>query len=160
MKKIILVLLVLVSVGCSLGDEILDDVFKSHINKSEIYYHVDFDNMRSYMDIVFYLNEHITYKEDAFYGWDDYWQSPQETFERGYGDCEDFAIAFINIYYVIFGEKCNLVVVWDSREVVAGGIINHAIIELNLGGLIDPRSGKAYPKSSVNYRYAFDLFFY
>ncbi|MFZ3183976.1 MAG: transglutaminase-like cysteine peptidase [Pseudomonas sp.] len=41
-----------------------------------------------------FFNRHIRYGEDAeLWQQSDYWASPQETLERGAGDCEDFALA-------------------------------------------------------------------
>lgn len=41
-----------------------------------------------------FFNTHIRFAEDIdLWGVSDYWASPEETLERGAGDCEDFALA-------------------------------------------------------------------
>lgn len=40
-----------------------------------------------------FLNAHLTFHEDqALFGQVDYWQSPEEVFRLGKGDCEDYAL--------------------------------------------------------------------
>ena len=40
-----------------------------------------------------YMKNNLIYRSDrSIFGQDDYWQTPQEMFERGTGDCEDFAL--------------------------------------------------------------------
>lgn len=164
MKKIILVVLVvMMSLSCSLGydvySEVQDEIFKIKINKSDIFYHDDFLELETVSDISDYLAEHVTYKMDEWNGYLDYWQTPQETFERGFGDCEDFVILFINIYYVVFGEKCDLVGIDNSREVVEGGIATHAIIQLPSGLYYNARNGYIWEGCTPKYIYDFNLLF-
>ena len=162
MKKIVLILLVLVSVGCSLYDsiysEIADDTYEREIQKANIFYHEDFYTLHSISDIQEYLNKNMEYKSDGGDG--DVWSTAKEIFTRGYGDCEDYAILFINIYYVVFGVKLSVVAIASYREVVAGGEAGHLLVELSTNILISPRSGRIDRSSPVLYRYSFDLFFY
>lgn len=46
---------------------------------------IHFDSLNEIYD---YLNAHITYKSDEW----EYWQAPQDTIDKGTGDCEDYAI--------------------------------------------------------------------
>lgn len=164
MKKIILVVLVMMmSLSCSLGYDVYsgiqDEIFKIKINKSGIFYHEDFLELKTVSDISNYLDKHVTYKMDEWNGRLDYWQTPQETFKRGFGDCEDFVILFINIYYVVFGEKCDLVGVYTNREVVEGGDVNHSIVRLSTGEYYEATGGFFWGDCTPRYTYDFNLLF-
>lgn len=156
MKKIIVVLLVVMSFGCSIYDVTMDAVYISKIKKAEIYYHEDFKALHSLDDIHTYLNTHIDYKQDTW----DTWSTTEEILTRGYGDCEDFAIAFMNIYFVVFGEKLDFILVDLSRTVVKGGWIDHALIISSNGNSLSPQSGEINQSYEICFKYNFDLFFY
>ena len=51
----------------------------------------------------------------------DYWQTPQETFRRGAGDCEDFALAWW----------------WTARQWGVGRELRDVVGEARLGWLLD-----------------------
>ena len=155
MKKIIMIVLVLVSVGCSLYDYGMDYYFMQKIQKTDIYYHEDFNELHTIDDIRTYLNDKIKYRSDKT----EYWSTTKETLTKGYGDCEDYAIAFMNIYYVVFNEKCDLAAVHTKqRTVVQGGFVNHALILLPNDILISPRSNMKVHEE-IKFIYQFDLFF-
>lgn len=161
MKKIILGVLIVMSFSCALDSsfssieisENTDRAIEEKINKTEIYYSEDFDSLRNIADIINYMQSKIEYKIDSV----DTWSSPKEVLNRGYGDCEDFAIVFMNIYYVVTGVKCNLINVL-SREVVNGGNVNHSMILLENDRIISPQNGQEY-LYYIGYKYSFDLFF-
>ena len=66
---------------------------------------------------------------------------------------------FMNIYYVLYNEKCTFVCVWAGRESGGGGKINHAVVQLPDGNIIDPKTGELCNHYDIEYRYDFDLFF-
>lgn len=68
----------------------------------------------------------------------------------------------MNIYYVVFGEKCSMVLVYNdaNRKVIAGGVSSHALVQLENGVLLEPQVvGEINQAASVAYRYFFALFF-
>jgi hypothetical protein len=157
MKKIIILLLVVgFSFGCSLYNELADDVYESRIQKSEVYYHEDFTSLRTVKDIQDYVYNTLQYAKDTT----DTWNMAKETLTKGYGDCEDFAILFMNIYYVVFGEKLDFVLVDMLRSVNKGGLIDHVIVLRNDGTYIGSRGEQISQNIYVGYTYSFDLFFY
>ena len=53
----------------------------------------------------------------------EYWQSPQETLERGKGDCEDHAVLLLWLFYEATGNKADLV------AITRGYGSPHAVVE-------------------------------
>ena len=161
MKKIIGVgILVVLLMGCNIviGDDLQDTVNLSKITKSELIYNKEWEELRSVWDIVYWIDRNIHYVSDGEY---DIWSPAWETLERGYGDCEDYCILFMNIYYVVFEEKCDLIAVNAiNRALVNGGFVNHAEILFEDGTVLDPTNIKWYENRTVGYLYDFDLFFY
>ena len=153
MKKIILGMLVLLSFGCSLYDVTADAFYESKIQRVAVYYHEDFLELQSIDDIVYYVNTHVTYKSEEA----DVWSTAKETLTRGYGDCEDFAILFMNIYYVMSGIKLDVA---SSYRYVVGGLVGHLFVVLEPHILLSPQSGRIDRTSTINNIYSFDLFFY
>lgn len=126
-----------------------------YFDKANLYYD-DYSSIETYQDISIWINSKIYYKSETV----DWWSSPQETVERGYGDCDDYARLFINIAYIVFGDKGNLVAIDASqRTIVDGGPVNHAIVEIN-GHLYEAQLGFEVYYPSIGYRYTFDELFY
>ena len=159
MEKIIIILIGIVFTGCTLEyspeelNQLQDDEFNSKINKTEIYYNNDFNDLKTIEDIIFYMRSNIELRFEEI----DTWSTAEETLSRGYGDCEDFAIVFMNIYYIVTGNKSDLVAVF-YRDIVEGGNVNHAMVLLNNSIIISAQSGIEY-LYSIGYKYSFDLFF-
>ena len=160
MEKIIIILIGIVFTGCTLEyspeelNQLQDDEFNSKINKTEIYYNNDFNDLKTIEDIIFYMRSNIELRFEEV----DTWSTAEETLSRGYGDCEDFAIVFMNIYYIVTGNKSDLVAVF-YRDIVEGGNVNHAMVLLNDSIIISAQSGIEY-SFLISYKYDFDLFFY
>ena len=160
MEKIIIILIGIVFTGCTLEyspeelNQLQDDEFNSKINKTEIYYNNDFNDLKTIEDIIFYMRSNIELRFEEV----DTWSTAEETLSRGYGDCEDFAIVFMNIYYIVAGNKSDLVAVF-YRDIVEGGNVNHAMVLLNDSIIISAQSGIEY-SFLISYKYDFDLFFY
>ena len=105
-----------------------------------------------------WIYHHVDYEWDVV----DHWQSPKETLDNGTGDCEDFAILYMNILYVKWGVKSDLVFVMDdgrsveegevvrvavcvrdvSRRIEKGGWYNHAVVWLDDGNMISAQGGR------------------
>lgn len=64
MKKIIILLLVVLSFGCSIYDVASDLVYTARIKKAEIYYLEEFYSLHSIEAIQWYINKNIKYKAD------------------------------------------------------------------------------------------------
>lgn len=79
-----------------------------------------------------YVTYELTYKNE----FTDHWQAPQETIDRGGGDCEDFAI-LVAYYARQFGYQVYLVAMETPRG-------NHMIVMLN-GKAYEPQTLKLYP---------------
>lgn len=60
----------------------------------------------SYEEAASWVEGHIKYSSDEeLYNLDDYWASPEETLEKGKGDCEDIVALYLRIVYESLGEK-------------------------------------------------------
>lgn len=110
MRKAILILSIILFVGgCQLLEIDLSLYPMPHydIDVTEIEYAISgYDECDRTLEIwVILINRwvknNITYIADN----NDSWQTPIETFNRGGGDCEDFAILFLWLYYQYTGEK-------------------------------------------------------
>jgi hypothetical protein len=91
-----------------------------------------------------YLCDHKIYGEN-------YWQSPSETMEKMTGDCEDYCILYMKLYYDNFGIKLSMVR-------VAGVDRDHALI-LKDGQLFEPQSNSLFKDQDAEIKstYGYDL---
>lgn len=146
MKRLLLLLFIFS--GCSMITD------SNNLDKIgwELYYVADYSEIDSVPEISIWIKEYVTTKVDS----GDYWQSPEETLTLGTGDCEDIAILFINIAYIVFGEKWNLICV-DSRSIVEGGFMDHTMVEKD-GVIIEPQTGIVID-IAIGYRYEFKELF-
>ncbi|MFC1590459.1 transglutaminase-like domain-containing protein [Candidatus Omnitrophota bacterium] len=88
--------------------------------------------INSFEDYVKWMQKNIGYQRD---GDSDIWSSPEETLERKYGDCEDFA--FLNAAVLrIFGYRAKVLVMAMLPEVKAVGSAkgDHAICVFEKNG--------------------------
>lgn len=152
MKGIIPIFFILALTSCSFAG----DIYFSEVYKDTPLYYGDFNEVKTRDDICRFIHERVEYRSDFI----DSKSSPRETLKNGYGDCEDFSILYLNILYVVFREKGELVLVdsADERTIEKGGIITHAIVRLPSGKLLEPQTGKIvdYP---IGYSYVFDDIF-
>ncbi len=75
-----------------------------------------------------FFNRHVQYREDQdVWQMPDYWASPLETFQKGAGDCEDFAIGkyFSLMAAGVPSAKMRLVYV---RAQLGGGVVAHMVL--------------------------------
>jgi hypothetical protein len=90
-----------------------------------------------------WVSTHIAYASDSSeWGHEEYWASPEQTFNAGKGDCEDKAILFM--YFAYTREL--------MREVYLVGIVlpngkGHALVRQD-DRYFDPTRGVSYPVSS------------
>lgn len=174
-RNFVLVIILLYSMGCSLDypmetiqeegeeppmtkDEIYDEAFKERINKSSVYSHEDFETLVSVVDIQLYLASNFTYVSEG--SGLDYWQTPEETMAIQTGDCEDFVILFMNIYYFVFEEESSFVLTYKGvRDIEEGGTINHALVETPNGDIYEARILGKRTTATIGYSYSFSEFF-
>lgn len=150
--KYVLVLFVLV--GCSPICEIADLMYSDMI-RTELYYSEDFSNLICYEDICDYLDNTVEYEVVP----DDETLTIEEFLTSGKGDCLYYSLAFLDIAYIQLNEKCSVVFVNASRSVVNGGLVNHAVVQLPDGRLLEPQNGSIV-NYEVDYIYSFDEIFY
>lgn len=157
---ILLVLLVLLFSGCHLGmvdmspESQTDMLFSSYLVELELYY-IEAD-INSLGDIGYFMQQNVVYKSD---GDKDTWTTPEDTYKRGYGDCEDLTFLFMNMVYTHLGLKFDMVLVdTDERQVIEGGHINHAEPTLN-GQSYSVWTGYPIDPITIRYLYSFDSIF-
>lgn len=114
-------------------------------------YYGDFSVIEDMAYIPWYMDNRVEYVST------DTPQSPETTLLRGKGDCDCYALLYMNIAYVRFGIKCDLAFC-NIRKVVDGGKVNHAIIRLPSGEYISAQNGEPYT-GSVGYLFTFDEVF-
>lgn len=148
MKNCVILGLVLCLTGCYVPT--LDTIYSRTFHNIPLYY-ADYSKVKGIWDIPTYYTT-ISYKPTSGV------QTPQETMERGTGDCDCFTLLYMNIAYCRFGLKCNLVLTDPQRTVVAGGKVNHTVVQLPSGLLIEAETGSIY-HGTISYIYSFDEVF-
>ena len=155
--KLSKILLTLIMCGlfssCSL---IFDSILYSRLNQDVLNSNYIFTDVYKtpIINVTMSCKLNMTYASESV----DIWQSLETILESKVGDCEDFSKLFINIMYLEYGLKCNMVIVNSSRSVVEGGFVNHAIVELPDGTLVDPQLGNIV-NYSIGYRFTFNELF-
>ena len=131
MKKIMLIICLLGFFNCEYVDTwtniSVDPETMIEIGEITDY---DFENdieINSVDELLHYMKINSHYQKDN----EDYWQLPEETYDRGIiGDCEDFSI--FNMY--ILKEKLNIA---SKLAVIEQNGLFHAIVILNENNYID-----------------------
>ncbi len=106
----------------------------------------------SMTDLLGWVSTKISYCSDqAAWGHEEYWASPQQTFDAHKGDCDDKAILFMYFAYTR-----DL-----SRDPYLLGVTlpdgaGHALVEVS-DRCYDPTNGTSYPISSMNYHVLYRL---
>lgn len=158
MKKIIIVALVaLVFTSC---DMVTDSIYTDKAKGHSLYYSEEWEGLDSYAKIGRWMHDNISYRADDYM---DEWADPAATVSRGYGDCEDYAILFMNIAYYSMEIEMELVLVDQAkvdysveqpmRSIENGGIVSHALVRYN-GVLVEPQNGLVV-EGPVGYYYSF-----
>jgi predicted transglutaminase-like cysteine proteinase len=93
-----------------------------------------------------WVNWHVRFRDDA-YG--DEWSSAPETLRRGFGDCEDFALAKRGLLLAlgVSPDDMYLVLLRDQRQA------EHAVLVVNRGGrllVLDNRTDKVLPAEAIS----------
>ena len=151
MKNVIVGIMLCLFMGCSLVNNYYDSEIENLLDGKQLYYG-DFEEIKTVQEIGYYLIQKIDYKVDEV----EEWSNPEETLNRGYGDCDDYAILYLNILYVRFGIKGSLAVVNHSREIVNGGITNHVVVFNDK--IIEPQNGQEV-LYDIGYIFSFDEVF-
>ena len=93
---------------------------REKIQKTNLIYMEEWEELENWQDIVMWIWAKVYYSPD---GEKDIWSTPLETLNRGKGDCEDFVILFMNIYYVRFGVKLDMVVLDMNKRTKVNGVV-------------------------------------
>ena len=159
MKQFLVILVVFFLTSCEQVNAFMDRATDQYLKKNyaSTLYYGDFSKVATEYDVGYYLFRTITYKGEKNAN---FVQSPSVTVSLGTGDCEDFALLYMNILYVNFGIKSDLVFVEHSkmRTVEGGGEFDHCMVRLANGDIIEPQNGLVYIVD-VEYSYKFDEIF-
>lgn len=153
MKKIIFVFLAFFFVSCSnIMDGLAESKLSAYFSGIPLCYY-DFSSIENIDEIPLWIRSRVSYEitNETL--------SPEELLKRGKGDCDGYALLYMNIAYIRFGMRCSLCLVdLTDRKIVNGGSINHAVIRFPDGTLIDPQNGDVV-FFDVGYEYSFsDVF--
>ena len=157
MKSVFIMCMVLLLASCDMLLEVDDEVMDEQLEEESCHmplYFGDFADIDDIEDISTWIQYRVDYREcDPAY-------TPQQVIEQGFGDCDGFALLWLNIAFVRFNVKASLVMVNsdDERTIKKGGEVNHAVVQLSNGVQIDPQTGWVcdYP---VRYIYSFNTVF-
>ncbi len=159
MKKILFVLfpiLLLTSCDIILNEAI--DYFQEAAVTNKSLYDGDFPEMKTFEEVAAYVMENIDYIQDDLLT---PVAGPKESLERGYGDCDEFSLAFMNVAFFTLGIKFDFASTLvpegstANRHIGEGGIINHALVMLD-GVLYSAYNGRPCPDLPISYYYYFD----
>ena len=157
MKEVILGLLVLITLGCEMSALTEDMRVYTLLEPVEFYDFAEYDlsNIHSFTDIGYFLQRNISYRADV----KEHFSSPENTIYRGYGDCEDYVLAFMNIAYIVFGIELEFLVVDSTnRTVVNGGYGDHIILGYH-GKTYSGQWGHELDYTNILYKYTFKEIF-
>ncbi|MHA1348051.1 MAG: hypothetical protein ACTSO3_16740 [Candidatus Heimdallarchaeaceae archaeon] len=161
MKKLLLLLVVVIISlsSCNLFSILIDETVYDLLESVEYYDFAEYDlsDIKSFKGIAAWIQHRIYYKEDMI----ETFTSPEDTLNRGSGDCDEFGILFQNIAYIVFGIKMDLVIVntYSGRKIVEGGMGNH--INVHYDGIVySAQLGNEYYTQDILYIYSFDEVFY
>lgn len=99
-----------------------------------------------------YFNDQIKYRNDSkVWGKSDYWASPLETVGKGFGDCDDYAIAkYFALKQLGFKERdMRMVILKDKQKNQI-----HAVLAVREAGkfyILDNQLAKATPDYQISY---------
>lgn len=148
MKNCVILGLVLCLTGCAQ----INDIYYSNMFSDIPLYYADYSSIQDVWGIPYY------YYDAVKYAITDDLQTPQETLTKGTADCEGYALLYMNIAYIRFGIKCDLVLTNSGRSIVEGGDIDHAVIRLPSGIMVNAQTGSIY-HGPICYIYSFDEVF-
>ena len=153
MKNLILVILAVISLGsCKQMIDYTTDLTMGDRYSNIPLYYGNFYSLKLKEQISCWIDYHVTYKMSNDL------QTPEECVASGYGDCEEWALLYLNIRYVQFHEKGELCLVESGRTVESGGrTANHAVVRYG-STLIDPMNGHEV-HYNICYSYKFDDIF-
>jgi hypothetical protein len=148
-------ILVLLLTSCDIAG-MLDNHYYKIYCRHELAYRNEWKELSSYEEIATWIRMHVMYQTDT----NNEVFSPEETLQKGYGDCEEFAMLFMNIAHISLEIKMTLVLVDNRHRTIEGGKwINHAEVRY-LGDNFDIYSGKNIGNITVEYSYTFDEVFF
>ena len=157
MKQFLVILMVFTLVSCEYleyaEDDMMDKALEDTYCNMPLYF-TNYTGIDDISDISDWLQYRIDYREcDDVY-------TPEEVLTQGWGDCDGFTLAWMNIAFIRFGIKTSIVFVDDdeARKVVKGGDINHVVVQLPNGVQIEPQTGWVcdYP---IRYIFSFNTVF-
>jgi predicted transglutaminase-like cysteine proteinase len=96
-----------------------------------------------------WVNRHITFTDDAVSGSQDHWSNADESLRRGAGDCEDYAIAKLQVLRSLGVDERDLYLVL-VRDLVRRA--DHAILVVRLDGrflVLDSNTDRILPADSI-----------
>jgi hypothetical protein len=142
----------LVTQGIDIGQDVYNTAQFSEVSV----FKSSFPAITTQEDVCPWIKKMVTYRKSG----DSAFPSPKQTLLLGYGDCKAFSTLYMDIMYVKFGIKTELCLVDsdENRSIEAGGKINHAIVRLPSGKLINPQSGEMV-HYTVKFSYSFDTVF-
>jgi hypothetical protein len=152
MRSLAALFLALALSGCALNPDERIDLELHEVYTGFSLYYGDFSSVRNMSDIPDFMYQRVKYSDT------DDPQSPEYTLSRGKGDCDCYAMLYMNIAFVRFGVKCDLAFCDASRQIIEGGKINHAVVRLPSGEYIGAQSGLPYT-GPIGYVLDFDEVF-
>jgi len=154
MRKIILLVFVVLLTSCKPYYDSIQEEHNLKIFTDIPLYLGDFEGVETIADITPWIKRHVIWEATKKV------LSPEECLKRGKCDCDGFALLWMNIAYIKFGLKYDLILVLDSdtRKIEEGGKFNHAIIVSFDGIQIEPQTGRV-ENYTIKFSYTFDQVF-
>lgn len=160
MKKGLLFLFLILMIMTSCDTFVEDKSFKDHASGHSLYYLEEWEDLDSFKQIGNWIRTNVKYQSEKYEEFSD----PETTVTRGYGDCDDLAILFLNIAYVSLDLKGQLVALDQNRlerniEGQFDEIIENHVLTRYDGIVYDSVSGIAFSNDPTTQFCEFDEVF-
>lgn len=123
-------------------------------NKYNLYYG-NFEGITDFKTLSVWIKKNVEYKNE----YPDRWSDPRAVVSRGYGDCDDYALLYLNIAYILWGVELDFVAVNNLNRQDPEIEPNHAEIRYRWNNY-DIYTGERIDEVTyIHYMYEFDELF-
>ncbi len=155
MRQLIIIISIISITSCSWNNFVDSEIF-SHLEPIQLYDYAEYDltEITTYREIALFNRSLINYQTES----GEKMTSPKDTINLGFGDCDEYALMFMNVAYLTQDVKMSFVMINLERSVVSGGNGNHYDVMYE-GVVYSAQTGRVSEQQEILYSYTFDEVF-